>query len=105
MFADHVPVPVFVSRIGLDGVTVNPLVGLSSRARTNCAQTHSIWSPVSLTNGRPPVRPVIWPSSTRARAAMLGRLMPNVPATVRRLVSRAMTSVQMPPFGLIPSGA
>ena len=53
------------------------------------------------TEGRPRVDPVIWPSSTRARAAMLGRLMPNAPATVPMFASRAITSVQMPPFGLI----
>ena len=35
---------------------------------------------------------------------MLGRLSPNVPATVPRLLSRTITSVQIPPFGLIAFG-
>ena len=42
MFAVHVPWPVFVSRIGLDGVTLKPADVELSRARTNSAQTHSI---------------------------------------------------------------
>ena len=103
-FPVHVLFGPSVSGIGFEGVTVKP-VDAPSRARTNSAQTHSIWSPVSATNGSPlAATPVIWLSSTRARAVMLGRLSPNAPATVPRLLSRTITSVQIPPFGLIAFG-
>ena len=82
----------------MEGVTVNPAVVEPSRARTNCAQTHSIWSPVSAMNGRPfEPTPMIGSTLTRACAAICGRLMPNEPKSVPMFPSRTLTSVQSPP--------
>ena len=107
MFADHRSGPGLRQEdTGGRPWTVKPLVGFVVARANELRPTHSILV-AGLVDKREAAgsSPEIWPSSTRARAAMLGRLMPNVPATVRRFVSRAMTSVQMPPFGLIPSGA